>query len=134
MYRYIIIALACLGLACAAATAELGPPGTEKGSTVTGISVENAPVCEATNLSRETKTLFNRWVELNKKLDDRTITEEEYNEGLMLTQMEICANLRGGIEGTVVQLDGLDYLVDYCVPGHPCVRVIQKAETFIRDE
>jgi hypothetical protein len=114
--------------------ADLGPPGTEKGSTVTGVSVEGAPVCQATNLSRETKTLFNRWVELDKKLTDETITEEEWNEGLMLAQLEICANLRGGIEGTVVQLDGRDYLVDYCVPGHPCVRVIQKSETFIRDK
>jgi hypothetical protein len=123
--------------------AELGPPGTETGSTVKGVSVVDTRACDAAALDKGSKALLNRWVALINSWAEGTITQEENEEGLALMKRDTngdgqvdagqCGFLSGGMRGIVVQLDGLDYLVDYCWPGY-CLRVIQKAEGFTRDK
>lgn len=125
--KRLILAVASACLLALSATAYPGPPGTEQGSTV-----EAALVCEVPDLSDESKDLLNTWIELNEKAQAGTLTEEEYIMGALLYQTGQCSVIRGGIEGTVVLLDGHDYLVDYCVPSYPCVRVIQKSSGFER--
>ena len=131
MKRILLATLAACLFAFTAA-ADIGPPGTVE-TKITGVSVDWAPACNATNLDSESKALYKLWVDLNAKREAGTLTEEEGIQGGMLQQSELCFFLISGIEGTVVLLDGLDYLVDYCLEGYDCVRVIQKSDGILED-
>ena len=131
--KKILLAIMASCLFAFTAAADLGPPGTVE-STVTGVSVDNAPACIATKLGPEAKEVFRTWADLSAKLLAGTLTEAERFMGGMLAQSGVCINLVGGIPGTVVLLDGHDYLVDYCVEGYECIRVIQTSDGFTEDQ
>ena len=115
------------------AAADIGPPGTVT-STVTGVSVDGALACFADDLGPKAKEVFRTWADLNAKREAGTLTEEERFIGALLGQSGVCVTLNGGILGTVVLLDGHDYLVDYCVEGYDCIRVIQKSDGIVENQ
>ena len=132
MKRILLAALAsCLFVFTAAA--DIGPPGTVE-TKITGVSADNALACYANNLDTEAKELFKLWADLNAKLDAGTLTPEEKMQGSVLAHSDVCFNIIGGIAGTVVLLDGHDYLVDYCAVGYDCVRVIQKSDGIVENQ
>jgi len=129
--KKILLVIMALCLFVSTASADIGLPGTVD-STVKGVSVDNALACFATDLGSESKELYTLWADLNEKWAVGTLTEEEAVVGNEIAWSGICFNIMGGIEGTVVLLDGHDYLVDYCAPAYDCIRVIQKSEGFER--
>ena len=131
--KKILLATLAACLFASTAAADIGPPGTVE-STVTGVSVENALACEATDLGSEAKELFRTAAALLAKFEAGTLTPEEDLMGAMLFQSGACFYLNPELPGTVVLLDGHDYLVDYCVEGYECVRVIQKSDGIIEDQ
>lgn len=131
MKKILLASLAACLLTFTAA-ADIGPPGTVE-TKITGVSVDNALACHATNLNSEAKEIFRIWADLNVKLLAGTLTPEEDFIGLQLFQSGVCVHLNGGIPGTVVLLDGHDYLVDYCIEGYDCVRMIQSSDGIIED-
>ena len=131
MKRILLATLASCLLAFTAA-ADIGPPGTVE-TKITGVSVDFALACHATNLDPEAKALFQLWADLNAKMRAGTLTEEEHLQGSMLAMSEVCFIMAEGIAGTVVLLDGHDYLVDYCIEGLDCIRVIQKSDGILED-
>ncbi len=132
MKRILLATLAACLFAFTAA-ADIGPPGTVE-TKITGVSVDNALACYATNLNSEAKEVFRTWVDLNVKMLAGTLTEAERFAGSMLAQNGVCINLHADLPGTVVLLDGLDYLVDYCLEGYACIRVIQKSDGIIENQ
>ena len=129
--KKILLAILASCLFALTAVAVIGLPGTVD-STVKGVSVDNALACLATDLDSESKELYTLWADLNEKFVADTLTEEELLAGNAIAQSGQCFNIIGGLEGTVVLLDGHDYLVDYCAPEWGCVRVIQKSDGFER--
>jgi hypothetical protein len=129
MFRHLVAVLAFFVVAC-----HCDPPETEPVSTVTGVSVASALVCEAESLDGQSEALLKRWVELNEKSTVGDIEEAEQMEGMTLVRMGVCTSIRGGIKGTVVLLNGTAYLVRYCLVDGKCIKVIQRSEDFIRDE
>jgi len=130
MKNIILAALVAFGLILtmpSSASADIGPPGTVE-STVHGVSVDMALACHATNLNSESKELYRTWADLNAKANAGTLTEDENILGSMIAQSGACFAIVGGLQGTVVLLDGHDYLVDYCGPEWGCIRVIQKSD------
>jgi len=146
--KKILLVVMALCLFVITASADIGLPGTVD-STVKGVSVDNALACFANDLGSESKNLYTLWAGLNEKRSAGTLTEKEagdYDNKLGYNQEQlvklfpwieneiawggICFNIMGGIKGTVVLLDGLDYLVDYCAPSYKCIRVIQKSDGF----
>ncbi len=130
--KKILLAIMVSCLLAFTALADLGPPGTVE-STVHGTSVDYALACHATNLDPEAKAIFQLWANLTAKLQAGTLTEEEHQQGVMLAQSGVCFIMAEGIAGTVVLLDGHDYLVDYCIEGLDCIRVIQKSDGILED-
>ena len=130
--KKIVLAIMASCLFAFTAAADLGPPGTVE-STVTGVSVDNALACQAADLGPEAKELFRTWADLDAKRQAGTLTPEEGFRGWSLNQDGTCINLSPGIPGTVVLLDEHDYLVDYCLEGYNCIRVIQKSDGFSED-
>ena len=126
MKRILLATLASCLLAFAAA-ADIGPPGTVE-STVTGVSVDAALACHATDLGEQSKTTFRTWAELNAKAEAGTLTEDDKMMGYMLSASGQCFQIKGGLDGTVVLLDGHIYLVDYCGAEWGCIRVIQSSD------
>lgn len=131
MKRILLATLASCLLAFAAA-ADIGPPGTVE-TKITGVSVDYALACDANDLGTESTARLRRWIELNAKGRADTLTPEEELEGQQLFDTGACFFLNSGIEGTVVLLDGNDYLVDYCIEGLDCIRVIQKSDGILED-
>jgi len=125
--RRVLLAFLASCLLAFTASAAIGPPGTVE-STVTGVSVDHALACYANDLGEESKALFALWADLNAKLAAGTLTEDESMLGGMLAETGTCFEIIGGLPGTVVLLDGHDYLVDYCMEGYNCIRVIQKSD------
>lgn len=132
MKRILLATLAACLFAFTAA-ADIGPPGTVE-TKITGVSVDNALACYANNLDTEAKELFRTWADLNVKMLAGTLTEAERFAGGMLAQSEQCFNIIADVPGTVVLLDGLDYLVDYCIEGLDCIRVIQKSDGIVENQ
>ncbi len=130
--RKVLLAIMASCLFAFTAAADLGPPGTVE-TKITGVSVDFALACNASDLGPEAKELFRMWADLNAKLQAGTLTEEESFMGGMLANSGACVTLNADIPGTVVLLDGNDYLVDYCLEGHECIRVIQKSDGFAED-
>ncbi|KKL87394.1 hypothetical protein LCGC14_1935150 [marine sediment metagenome] len=130
--KKILLAIMASCLFAFTAAADLGPPGTVE-TKITGVSVDDALACNATDLSPEAKEVFRVWADLNVKMLAGTLTEMEHWEGSVLVQTGVCVNLRAGIPGTVVLLDGHVYLVDYCLEGYPCIRVIQTSDGFLEN-
>ncbi len=130
--RKVLLATLAACLLAFTAAADIGPPGTVE-TKITGVSVDSALACSAGDLGPEAKELFRTWADLNAKLLAGTLTEEESFIGGLLAQSGACFNFIGGIPGTVVLLDGNDYLVDYCAEGYDCIRVIQKSDGFAED-
>ena len=131
--KKILLAIMASCLFAFTAAADLGPPGTVE-TKITGVSVDGAPACLATNLNSQAKEVFRTWADLSAKLLAGTLTEAERFVGGLLAQSGACVTLNGGIPGTVVLLDGHDYLVDYCVEGYECIRVIQTSDGIVEDE
>lgn len=131
--KKIIGAILAVGLLAFTASADLGPPGTVE-TRIIGVSVDDSLACHATDLESEAKEVFRVWADLNAKLEAGTLTPEEDFIGVMLIQSGVCFHLNGGVAGTVVLLDGHDYLIDYCVEGYDCIRVIQKSDGIIEDQ
>ena len=131
--KKILLAVLASCLFAFTAAADLGPPGTVE-STVTGVSVDNALACHAEDLGPEAKELFRIWADLDAKRQAGTLTAEEGFRGAMIENSRACLNLKGGLSGTVVLLDGHDYLVDYCLEGLDCIRMIQKSVDFIENQ
>lgn len=131
MKRVLLTIMAACLLAFTA-SADLGAPGTVE-TEITGVSVDAAPVCFANDLGEESKALFALWADLLAKLEAGTLTDEEGMQGSFLSQTQTCMQMAAGIAGTVVLLDGHDYLVDYCLEGYDCIRVIQKSDGFAED-
>ena len=130
--KTILAAIVASCLLAFTALADLGPPGTVE-STVHGTSVDYALACYANDLGADAKALITLWVDLNAKLQAGTLTDEEHMQGAMLVQGGACLIMAEGIAGTVVLLDGHDYLVDYCIEGIDCIRVIQKSDGILED-
>ena len=130
--KTILAAIVASCLLAFTALADLGPPGTVE-STVHGTSVDYALACYANDLGPEAKALFTLWADLNAKRDAGTLTDEEGFQGQMISQSGACFRIIGGVPGTVVLLDGHDYLVDYCAEGYDCIRVIQKSDGILED-
>jgi hypothetical protein len=130
--KKILLAIMASCLFAFTALADLGPPGTVE-TEITGTSVDYALACHATDLSLEAKAVFALWADLNAKQQAGTLTEEENLQGAMLAQSGACLIMAEGIAGTVVLLDGNDYLVDYCIEGLDCIRVIQKSDGILED-
>jgi hypothetical protein len=126
------IILACFLLTGCATTSGFGDPGTEPGFFKV-VSLGGGPACEARDLDGGAPDLLDRWIYLSRQRAAGTITEEERLEGLQLQQSQRCTYLRGWVEGTVLQIDIPYFLIDYCRPGNPCVRVIQRPLGFIKD-
>jgi len=130
--KTVLAAIVASCLLAFTALADLGPPGTVE-STVHGTSVDYALACHATDLGPEAKAVFALWADLNAKMQAGTLTDEEHLQGSMLSQSGACFIMAEGIAGTVVLLDGHDYLVDYCIEGLDCIRVIQKSDGILED-
>ncbi len=96
-----------------------------------GTTVEDALVCYVEDLNTESKARLNRWIELNRKLIEGTLTDAESIEGVILLQT--CMYIKGGIFARVVLLDGLDYLLEVCIRENSCVLFLTKADGFRRD-
>lgn len=131
--KKILWAILAVGLLAFTASADFGPPGTVT-STVTGVSVDDSLACYATDLEAESKKLFRVWADLNAKRDAGTLTEDEDFIGTLLAQSGICFRILGEVAGTVILLDGHDYLIDYCAEGYNCIRVIQKSDGIIENQ
>jgi hypothetical protein len=130
--RKILLTIMAACLLAFTAAADIGPPGTVE-TEITGVSVDYALVCHATDLGPEAKELLRTWVDLTAKLQAGTLTEEEHFMGSMIAQSGACIILNADIPGTVVLLDGTIYLVDYCIEGLECIRVIQSSDGFAED-
>jgi hypothetical protein len=130
--KRILLTIMAACLLAFTASADLGAPGTVE-TQITGVSVDNALACHAADLSDESKELFRTWADLNAKMLAGTLTDDERFMGGMLAQTGACVNLNPDIPGTVVLLDGNDYLVDYCIEGLDCIRVIQSSDDFTED-
>jgi hypothetical protein len=126
------IILACFLLTSCATTPKFGEPGTVPGFFKV-VSVRGGAACEARDLDGGGPDLLDRWIYLGRKLLAGTLTEEERLEGLQLQQSQRCTYLRGWVEGVVLQIDIPYFLIDYCRPGNPCVRVIQRPLGFIKN-
>jgi len=131
--KKVLLAIMASCLFAFTALADLGPPGTVE-STIHGTSVDYAHACHAPDLGPESRALLQLWTDLNAKLAAGTLTEEEHFQGSVIAQSGACFNIIGGIHGTVVQLDGTLYLVDYCAEGYDCIRVIQSSDGFTEDQ
>ncbi len=83
------------------------------GEVITGFTVNMGQACWVDDLSTESMDLLTLWWSLNKKKDDGTITEEEYNHGFSLEQSGLCGRLVGGIPVTIVLSDGTIYLLQF---------------------
>lgn len=129
--KRILLAILASCLFAITASADIGPPGTVD-STVKGVSVDEALACFAADLDSESKELYKLWADLNDKLAADTATEEEMVAAAEIAESGQCFYINGSIEGTVVLLDGHDYLVDYCLEEYGCIRVIQKSDGFDR--
>ena len=88
----------------------MAAPVLAQESTVRGVTVDGAPICHSHDLDADAKTLLNRWVELNRKMDAKTLTPEEFAEGQRIAMSGQCGLVRGGVPVVVTQLDGVDYL------------------------
>jgi hypothetical protein len=133
--KVLLLFFTSLALTACAALADIGPVGTVE-TPITGVSVDATFACQVDDLSEESKARIDEWTDLNTKLQAQTITEEEYHRGIELAspvENPKCMILNGGISGTVVLLDGHDYLVDYCLLDYPCIRVIQSSDGFTED-
>ena len=96
--------------------------------------VNHALACDAADLGPEAKELFRLWADLNAKRAAGTLTQDEMVQGSILQERGVCFDIVGGIPGTVVLLDGHDYLVDYCLEGYDCIRVIQKSDGIVENQ
>jgi hypothetical protein len=133
--RVLLTGMLALALTSCAALADIGPVGTVE-TPITGVSVDEALACQVEDLSAESKALIAEWSDLVAKLQAETITDAEGQRGAELSYPPndpTCMWLMGGIPGTVVLLDGHDYLVDYCIEGIACIRVIQSSDGFTED-
>ena len=131
--KKILLAIMASCLFAFTAAADLGPPGTVE-TEITGVSVDDALACYTDNLGPEAKEVFRTWVDLTTKLLAGTLTAEEDFMGMMLSQSGACVALHADIPGTVVLSDGDVYLVDYCIEGYDCIRVIQSSAGFLEDQ
>lgn len=124
MSKFIVIGLICFSLILAIAV----------NAEITGTIIDGALACHTYELDEESKDLLNRWIYLNRKYDEETLTLDEAIERHLPEEVVgQCAILRGGTESMVIQLDGLDYLVELCTDGYNCVTVIMKSEGFDRN-
>jgi len=118
-------------LTSCATTPEFGEPGTAP-VLFEVVSVEGAPACEAVDIDAG-KDLLDRWIYLSRQLVAGTLTKEERVEGLQIEQVKQCVHLRGWIVGKVIDIDVPYFLIDYCRPGNPCVRAIQRPSGFVKN-
>ena len=96
-----------------------------------GTTVDGSLVCQVDDLNTESKVRLNRWIELNRKRIEGTLTEDEAAEGSLLNK--VCLYVKGGIFARVVLLDGLDYLLEVCIREDSCILILTKADGFRRD-
>ena len=108
----------------------LAVPGTPRTqSTVVGVTVPGAPICKADDLNAESQALIQRWWELNQKINAKTLTSEEFQEGQDLIYGGRCGLVQGDVPVTIKLLDGLDYLGVF----PDGITFIFKRDGFIRD-
>jgi hypothetical protein len=101
MKKFFMIITICFGLFLAAPA----------GAVMTGTTVHGTHACVAADLSTDSKSLLNRWIELDNKMESGTLTEEEFAEGQALYLTE-CGFLLGDFSVTVVLIDGIYYLIE----------------------
>ena len=99
---------------------------------ITGTTVAGGFACEAAVLDDDSQNLLNRWILLNIKRVTGDITEEETKGGVFLGST-LCAQVIGGIPATLIQTDGVDYLLEVLCDEEGCLTVIMKSDGFLRD-
>ncbi len=98
---------------------------------IIGVTVHGEFACEVDALDDNAQKLLNRWIELNRKRVDQTLTQEEADEGSELNSTR-CGTLLGGVAAELLQTDGVDYLVKLC-DETGCSVSIMKSDGFQRD-
>jgi len=79
---------------------------------LTGTTVAGNFACAVPDLSTESKALLNLWITLNQKLQAGTITDEEYDQGAMLSLTGTCGVIAGDLPVRIARIDGVDYLIE----------------------
>ena len=134
------ILLGVVAALCLTACSTLGYPAPQHAVSIEGVSAEHGLSCQASEINFESKVLYKRWAELNEKMAADILTTAELYEGLEIARSRLCFDMKANLPGTVVLVEEKSpyneddyYLVDYCVPGHDCIMVIQKSYDFIEN-
>ncbi len=93
----------------AALSLMVGATAVAQESTVFGVTVHAAPICQADEFNDESKALIDKFWGLEQKRLAGTLTEEEFAEGSALVRSGQCGLVRGGIPVVVQILDGTTY-------------------------
>ncbi len=132
MTKFFALVAVCISLILTTpAVASVPTVGIEAIPPMIGTTVDGALICQVDDLNIESKVRLNRWIELNEKRVQGTLTEVEADEGALLNQ--VCLAIKGGIFARVVILDGLDYLLEVCIRENSCILIITKVDGFQRD-